>query len=180
MYKPCVAILKAGGFDKAFLYERSHVGHLASTYQYLDNWGCDEETKIAGLMHSVIDPKSGYDNEILDLSTMDETVVPKRAKALIIGYYCLERSEAGYPVEAGEFAYDGRRISLSQEDIRSIADIAVADRIDQVDWCWEKHDIAPTADVMVFLESSKHWAALASGPANSAFETTLSSVRETA
>jgi (p)ppGpp synthase/HD superfamily hydrolase len=172
-FKKTVAFLNEAGFGNAFLYERSHTGHLGATYHYLREWGCSDQTCSAGLLHSVIDPDSGYGNPPMRLEDLPSEIADEKVRKLIVGYFMLERQANGADLHPQALTYEQHVFHIDENDLRDIADIAVADRIDQVDWCWRKHNIAPTSDVLGFLKGSGGWANRASPTAARAYQDLL-------
>ena len=111
--------------------------HLINTYRLLDRWGNDRPTCLAGLFHATYGT-STLGGRLLELSERERLrfVIGSEAEQLVYYYGLLDRAHLQAACQGGDFFVrlrtTGDRVALSQREFGQLAEIFLADRLEQI------------------------------------------------
>ncbi|MDX7998177.1 hypothetical protein FE394_02930 [Xenorhabdus sp. Reich] len=124
--------------DKSKIYGRHHSAHLTQTAGLLRKHGCQKEVITAGLIHSIYDEDSIYQNSGVPINDRAKIIdiVGKDAEELAY-YYSLAHILADY----NSIISTERESIFPERLIGNLADILVCDIIEQIIWCVDEKKI---------------------------------------
>ncbi|CDG20875.1 conserved protein of unknown function [Xenorhabdus poinarii G6] len=130
--------------DKSKIYGRHHSAHLIQTAGLLRKHGCRKEVIAAGLIHSIYDSNSIYQNN----------GVPITDRKNIIDITNKEIEELAYYYSLAHVLEDYNHLVSTifpKRLIGDLADILVCDIIEQIIWCVDEKKIFTYQDAYEHL-----------------------------
>ncbi|MBD2816442.1 hypothetical protein ID850_17235 [Xenorhabdus sp. Flor] len=118
--------------DKSKIYGRHHSAHLTQTAGLLKKHGCQKEVITAGLIHSIYDADSIYQNSGVPTTDRERIIDIAGEDAEELAYYY---SLAHILGDYNSIASTERESIFPERLIGNLSDILVCDIIEQIIWC---------------------------------------------
>ncbi|MBS9444143.1 DUF6817 domain-containing protein [Photorhabdus heterorhabditis] len=130
--------------DKDKVYDRHHSSHLVNTAKLLNKYGCKEVVCNAGMLHSIYDENSIYNNSGVSYKDREhiQQIVGKDVELLVYYYgrvhYAKNYDNISKNGNVVTLRAQTEDISIPEDIFSNLVNIIVADILEQIIWCVEK------------------------------------------